>query len=100
MDDASQLKRGGEPGHEQGQEQEDDEEEEEFDGGEVSGIQAVGGAGVAGKEADHDEDLGGVVMLHDEMVAANRRQELPEASQRSIIAIDITVRLQPIYILE
>ena len=58
----------------------------------MSGIQE--GGGVAGKEADHDEDLGGVVMLHDEMVAANRLQELPEASQRSINAVEITVSLQ------
>lgn len=92
MDDALQLKGGGEREQERNRGQEDDEEEDDFDGGEMSGIQAS--EGVAGNEADQDEDLGGVVMLHDEMVAANKRQELPEASQRSIIAVDITVRFQ------
>ena len=95
VDDALQLKGGGEKEQEQDRGQEDDEEEEEFDGGEVSGIRAS--EGIAVKEADHDDDLGGVVMLHDEMVAANRRQELPEASQRSSIAVDITVRFQHLF---
>lgn len=48
-----------------------------------------GGAGGRSQNAE----LGGVVMRHDEMVAADREQELPPGSQESIAEVDMMVSL-------
>lgn len=68
----------------------DEGEEEEFDDGGVSGIQGSR-EDWGGVRNNRDDDLGGVVMPHDEMVAADRQQELPEASQGSIDVVEIMV---------
>ncbi|CAB1097645.1 unnamed protein product [Ectocarpus sp. CCAP 1310/34] len=60
---------------------EEEDEEEEFKDDALEG----GGAGGRSQNAE----LGGVVMRHDEMVAADREQELPPGSQESIAEVDM-----------
>ncbi|CAN0163673.1 unnamed protein product [Ectocarpus sp. 12 AP-2014] len=60
---------------------EEEDEEEEFEDDSLEG----GGAG----GRSHNAELGGVVMRHDEMVAADREQELPPGSQESIAEVDM-----------
>lgn len=75
--------------------------EQEAEVEDVERLPTVGRGTVAHKESvDEDaaaavddggghDDLGGVAMLHDEMVAANREEELPEASQQSLEVIEM-----------
>ncbi|CAN0083851.1 unnamed protein product, partial [Ectocarpus sp. 13 AM-2016] len=60
---------------------EEEDEEEEFKDDALE----AGGAGGRSQNAE----LGGVVMRHDEMVAADREQELPPGSQESIAEVDM-----------
>ncbi|CAN0083712.1 unnamed protein product, partial [Ectocarpus sp. 12 AP-2014] len=60
---------------------EEEDEEEEFKDDASEG----GGSGGRSQNAE----LGGVVMRHDEMVAADREQELPPGSQESIAEVDM-----------
>ncbi|CBJ28871.1 conserved unknown protein [Ectocarpus siliculosus] len=61
--------------------EEEEDEEEEFKDDASEG----GGAGGRNQNAE----LGGVVMRHDEMVAADREEELPPGSQESIAEVDM-----------
>lgn len=53
-----------------------------------------GGGGVGGRATDKNVELGGVVMLHDDMVAADREQELPPGTQESINEVQMMVSVE------
>lgn len=67
----------------QEEDKEKENEEEEFSSGDISFSELRGGGdGPIGEGGSSDGDnLGGVVMPHDEMVAVDEEQGLPEASQ-------------------
>ena len=77
-------------GYEGGSLEQQEEEEEEFDGvRSVSGRRGTGLKNAGGGSGGDDDDLGGVAMPHDEMVAVDREQELPEASQQSFAVTQV-----------
>lgn len=63
----------------------------EFDSDGITMRPENGGDDAGGADGGDADDLGGVVMPHDEMVAADREQELPEASQPSVAVVEIMV---------